>query len=200
MNTTRVKRIWTDYVTKGGKVVGIDKVELCAVGMADKATTIMPLSVFKKLRPIADPVNDQAAIMMHEIWNVVRPAYEAFKQGQEVPDNGTPLAAWPGITPEQASVLRGAGFCTVEDVAQATDSTIGRIQLPGARLIVENAQRFLKAQDKAQVASELAAKDEQIAALKADQEELKALVEQLMADKPRRGRPPKSETAETEAA
>lgn len=199
MHSTRVKRIWTDYVSKGGKLIPVDKVEVCAVGMGDKASTIIPISVFQRLRPIADPVNDQAAVMMHDMWNAVRPAYEAYKSGQEVPDNGTPLGAWSGITPEQANVLRASGFRTVEDIAQATDSTIGRIQLPGARGLVEQAKAFIAASDKSKVAAELAAKDEKIRQMEDVQNEMKAMIEQLMADKPRRGRPPKAET-EVDAA
>jgi len=197
--STRVLKFWTDYKNKGGKVVPIDMVELCAVGQADRSTWRTPVSVFtKRLRPVADPVNDQAAVMMHEIWSVVEPQYNAWKQGHEIPETGTPIGAWPGVSPEQAQVLRNAGFKSVEELANATDSAINRIQLPGARTLAENAKRFIAAQDKATVVNELAAKDAEITSLKDQLEELRQIVLSKMNDDDeapkRRGRPPKVET------
>lgn len=197
--STRVLKFWTDYKTKGGKVVPIDMVELCAVGQADRSTWRTPVSVFTtKLRQVADPVNDQAAVQMHEIWSVVQPQYEAWKQGHEIPESGTPIGAWPGVSPEQAQVLRNAGFKSVEELANANDSAINRIQLPGARTLAENAKRFIAAQDKATVVNELAEKDAKIASLNEQLEELRQIVLAKMNsdddDQPkRRGRPPKVE-------
>jgi hypothetical protein len=202
--TTRILGFQTKYRQKGGKTVGVDYVTICALGQADRTAIPIPMSTFDRLRAIADPVNDQAAMQMHDLWNVIRPAYEAWKQGQELPENGIQLAAWPGVTPEQAQILRGNGFRSVEELAAANDSAMTRIQLPGARALVENAQRFLAAQDKNKVAAELAAKDEQIARLRDDQAEMMKLLEEMQAQinesKPRRGRPPKVETDEHEAA
>lgn len=204
MSTTRVLKFWTDYKTKGGTMVSVDMVELCAVGQADRSTWRTPVSTFtRKLRPVADPVNDQAAVMMHDIWAVVKPQYEAWKAGHETPETGTPIGAWPGVSPEQAQVLRNAGFRSVEELASANDSAINRIQLPGARTLQENAKRFLAAQDKASVVNELAAKDQQIASLTDQLEELRQIVLAKMADEDtpkRRGRPPKVDDSEPAAA
>lgn len=193
LDTTRIKGFKTVYSTRNGKTLARDQVEICQVGQGDRSVTPIYIAEFERLRPISDPVNDLAAIQQHALWDLVRPAYEAWKRGQEIPDNGTPLAAWPGVTREQVEILRGNGYRTVEELAAANDSAINRIQLPGARNLVEQAKAFLAAADKSKVASELAQKDEQIAQLKADQDELKAMIEQLMADKPRRGRPPKAD-------
>lgn len=197
LDTTRIKGFKTVYATKAGKTVARDVVEICQVGQGDRSVTPLYISEFERLRPIMDPVNDIAAIQQHALWDLIRPAYEAWKKGQDLPDNGTPLAAWPGVTREQVDILKGNGYRTVEELAAVTDSALARIQLPGARNLVEQAKAFLQAADKSKVAAELAQKDEQIRALNADIEDLKNMVENLIAEnKPRRGRPPKSEDIE----
>lgn len=198
----RVLRIWTDYMNKGGKIVPIDKVEFCAVGMAGKASTIAPISQMARTREPTGP-DDQAAIMSNLIWNTIKQHYEAFKKGSELPDHGTPLAAWNGITPEQAAVLKLNGFRSIEDLADATDSALSRIQLPGARGLVEQAKLFLASADRSKVAADLAAKDAQIASMVEQQAELKQIILDMQAElaaKPRRGRPQKVETEQEEEA
>lgn len=125
------------------------------------------------------------------IWDVVKPAYDAWLSGNEIPDNGTPLAAWGGLTAEQASALRAAGFRTVEDVAAATDDRIAGVRLSGSRKLKVAAQEWLDGRSAASMAAEIA----ELRALLAkagmqDKYETDAEVE--TAPK-RRGRPPKAE-------
>lgn len=193
-SSVRVIRIWTDYMNKAGKIVPVDKVEYCAVGMAGKASTISPVSHVSRVRqPTGN--DDVSAIMANVIWDAIRPQYEAFKRGSELPENGTPLGAWNAVTPEQAQVLKLAGFRSVEEIASANDSVLSRIQLPGARGLVEQAKMFLESTDRSKAAAMAAEKDAIIAALKEDQEEMKQLLLEMQAQlaeaKPRRGRPPK---------
>jgi hypothetical protein len=199
----RIIRFWTAYTQRDGANIARDMVEYCAPGMAQRATTVAVVDQLSRIRTDVDPDNP-AYRLARERWGAIEPAYAAWKKGHEITVDGTPLAAWPGVTPEQAEVLRTFGLRTVEEVANATDSVIARVQLPGVRDLQANARAFLEAADRGKVAAELARKDDEIAALKADMEELKAmLVESMQANEPdlepdgseaprRRGRPPKA--------
>jgi hypothetical protein len=205
----RIVKFWTKYVQRNGATVAVDMVEYCAPGMAQRASTTAPVSMLAKVQPNIDPDNIAGQMALNR-WRVIEPAYNAWKQGQELPASGTPLAAWPGITPEQADVFRQTGLRSVEEIADASDSLMQRVQLPGVRDIRDNARRFLEARDQAKVADALAAKDEQINALQDQLEELRQLVLAREADSSddleadgsaaprRRGRPPK--VAEQSAA
>lgn len=192
----RIIKFWTEYKRAAGGLKEIDKVEYCAVGMAQKATTVARISDLRRIREAPDP-DDVASNIARDRWAFIEKHYNAWKAGQATPEHGTPLAAWPGITAEQADVFRTAGLRAVEDIAQATDSVINRINLPGVREIQKNAQRFLEAADSTAIADRMAEKDKQIASLTADLEELKQLIlsqrdDDEEEDKPkRRGRPPK---------
>jgi hypothetical protein len=205
----RIVKFWTKYVQRNGATVAVDMVEYCAPGMAQRASTTAPVSMLAKVQPNIGPDNIAGQMALNR-WRVIEPAYNAWKQGQELPASGTPLAAWPGITPEQADVFRQTGLRSVEEIADASDSLMQRVQLPGVRDIRDNARRFLEARDQAKVADALAAKDEQINALQDQLEELRQLVLAREADSSddleadgsaaprRRGRPPK--VAEQSAA
>ena len=118
-------------------------------------------------------------------WAVVGPAYEAWKQGVDLPEEGTPLAAWAGVTPEMASAFRNMGLKTVEDVRDHPEQ-VAKLNLPNARQISETAGAYLEGQDSA-------AKDEKIANLA---EQVAAMEEMLAeATTPKRGRPKKEAEA-----
>jgi len=196
----RVVKFWTKYVTRNGEAVGVDMVEYCAPGMAQRSTTVAPVSHLSRVREAIDP-DDVAGDLARRRWGLIRPLYEAWKQNQEIPTNGTPLGAWSGITQEQADVLRQFGLRTVEDVAEATDSVVSRVPLPGVRNLQVIAKNFLGSRDQARVAEDMARKDGEIASLKADQEEMMRLLEDMqrqLSEQPKGKR--KSAAAEAEAA
>ncbi len=164
------------------------------VGKADRLCLTETVSRLGKLQPLES--DNPAVLMAHERWNIIKPAYDAWKNGQNLPERGTPLAAWPGITSDQVEVLKMMGILSVEEYAEASDSIISAVPFPSARELRTAAKAFLAASDKMAVTTELKAKDEQIAALQADIEELKAALLSDAGDAPkRRGRPPKSEEA-----
>jgi len=195
----RIVKFWTEYKRAAGGLKEIDMVEYCAVGMASKATTVARVSDLKRVRDNVDP-DDVAGNIAKQRWDFVSRAYEAWKSGQATPEHGTPLAAWPGITPQQADIFKQTGLRSVEDIATATDSVINRVQIPGVREIQANAKRFLEAQDGQKTAEALAEKDRQIDALQEQMEELRLAFLASQAERPeedapkRRGRPPKAET------
>jgi hypothetical protein len=121
---------------------------------------------------------EKIAYMRH-IWAAVEPAYRAWKEGREVPLNGTPLAAWPGVTPEQAEVFRLTGIRSVEQVRDMTDGIRSKVRLPNTRELQELAKIFLENTGAAAAAEREAEKDRQIA----DMAERMAAMEALLAER-----------------
>ena len=61
--------------------------------------------------------------------------YEAWKQGLEVPVNGSSVKHWPGVTPAQLRTCQEAGIQTVEDLALSNADTIRRLGMGGLALV-----------------------------------------------------------------
>jgi hypothetical protein len=127
-------------------------------------------------------------------WPLFEAGYEAFKKGTEIPETGTPLFAWPAITSEQVEVFRQKGLKTIEDLADITDSVIASIRLPGVREIVKQAKSYLDNKDTVAAAANMQRVVDENDDLKARLIEMEDMIKELAANKPRRGRPPKSET------
>lgn len=103
------------------------------------------------------------------IWAVIEPYYNAWKAGQEMPADGTPLASWPGVSPEQVDRLRLLRVRTVEDVAALSDNDIDNFGM-GGLAIRQQARIFVEMRkDKSAVAAEVA---QQMGGLHAKIEEL----------------------------
>lgn len=178
----RVVKFWTKYKPDGlGGFKEVDMVEYCAVGKANMATTVSTVASLGKLQPL-NPGDENMAIMMaHARWNAIKPQYDAWKQGREAPLTGTALAAWPGISSDQAEFLRGMGIRTVEEIAEASDSIITKIPFPGAREMRSSAQAFLKSADKQKVASELTELREALRSRDEQLEEMRQIVLEMQA-------------------
>lgn len=128
-------------------------------------------------------------------WKVFAPAYDAWKAGQDMPANGTPLEAWPGITPEQIDVVKCAGIRTLEDLSVSTEKTIAAIRLPEVRKLVEAAKMFLDSKDAHVAAEQIRKMKEERDAMRDEIAELKALLDRvdLSEVKPKRHRRTKAE-------
>ena len=127
--------------------------------------------------------------MLFRWWSLL-PAYEAWKKGTEIPVEGTPLAAWGGVNAQQVEALKGFGIYTVEEVRDIDDKTLAALRWPDARKLPKLAAEYLDGAD-------VAAKDAQIAEM---QERMAAMEEMLSQatkpeEKPKRGRPRKTEAA-----
>lgn len=107
-----------------------------------------------------------------DLWEVVGPQYEKWQQGQEMPLNGTPLAAWNAISGREADVLKSFMIRTVEDIANLSEAAISQIPIPRTRDLKRQADTWLKAQDSSKAQAELARRDAEIEALKARVEHL----------------------------
>lgn len=195
--TIRVIKFWTNYTPgENGLPKGVDMVMYAPIGKADKLTLVEAVSRIGKLHPLEAAADNPAVQMAHERWNAIKPAYDAWKNGQALPETGTPLGAWPGVSQEQADALKMMGIRSVEEYATASDGIINTVPFPGARELKAAAQSYLKGADRQAITNDLAKKDEELASLREQLEEMRQIVLDSQGDAPkRRGRPPKGEEA-----
>lgn len=97
--------------------------------------------------------------------------YQAFKEGREMPTDGTAVENWLGADHSYTLLLKSMHLRTVEAVAEMSDAAVKELGLGGSELR-RKAQVFLEVQRDGVKADVLAAKDETIADL---QRRLKAL-------------------------
>lgn len=102
-------------------------------------------------------------MMFESRWEIVGPAYEAWKEGRETPLNGTPLDLWPGLTSEHAEIFRIAGLRSVEDIRDMDQSAMARVSLPNVSDYKKRADIFLQNTDVAAAAAREAEKDRLLA-------------------------------------
>lgn len=73
----------------------VDWVEYGPVGSLDKCTTIDKVSRLRAV--VKDTGSNPVAAMASAKWRAIEPFYDAWKKGNELPEHGTPLAAWNGV-------------------------------------------------------------------------------------------------------
>lgn len=111
-----------------------------------------------------------------------------FREGRELPREGTPLLTWERILKSRREQL-AARFPTLEDLAACPDSTLGDIGLDG-RVLRDMAKAELQAKkDLEPVVRELAVAKEENRQLRQQLDRLAARLDALEDDKPKRGRP-----------
>ena len=71
-----------------------------------------------------------------------REAFAAWKSGQELPVNGTPILTWPAVSPANVKMLLDLNIRTVEELAQATEEAISHIGI-GARALKQRAIDYI---------------------------------------------------------
>ena len=102
--------------------------------------------------------------------------YKAWKNGQEVPVNGTSVRNWPLLSPAQVENMISLKVMTVEDLAAANEELLARLGM-GARALKDKAQAWL------QTAGSPGAKvAEQVSALMSENTQLKERNEGLTRD------------------
>jgi len=100
-----------------------------------------------------------------------RDAYEAWKDGQDIPLNGTSIKNWAAISPADVKNILNAGCKTIEDLAAANDEGLRRIGM-GAVNLKEKAAAYL---------SSASSVVEENAALKTEMGQLKGTIEAMQA-------------------
>lgn len=114
--------------------------------------------------------------------------YASFKNGLAQRLNGTPLEQWPGLTVGQIATFNACEIRTVEDLANLSDGQMDGIGM-GAREIRARAAAWLEQAQGGAAAERLAAenarKDDQIAELRRQMDELKTAVAASAISEPR---------------
>lgn len=111
-----------------------------------------------------------------------------FREGRELPREGTPLLTWERILKSRREQL-AARFPTIEDLAACPDSNLGEIGLDG-RVLRDMARAEIQAKkDLEPVVRELAVAKEENRQLREQLQRLEARFDALDDDKPKRGRP-----------
>jgi hypothetical protein len=101
-----------------------------------------------------------------------RASHKAWKEGRELPLDGTPVLTWPVASPSQVKQLLDHKVRTVEDLAAANEETLNRIGM-GGRALKEKAVSWLAS------ASSTGKVTEELAALKTANSDFKARNELL---------------------
>ena len=60
--------------------------------------------------------------------------YERWKNGQDLPLDGTPIKEWSAVSPAQIKNIIAIGILTVEDLALANDQGVSRLGMGGQEL------------------------------------------------------------------
>lgn len=111
-----------------------------------------------------------------EEWlDKLKRGYDAWKNNQELPEEGTPVANWPVLSPAQVTNLKRIGLLTVEAVAAANEQAINAYGM-GGRELKSLAAKFLTTADKDKSAVAMQALEAENASLK---ERLASLEKQL---------------------
>jgi hypothetical protein len=145
----------------------VDYVTLAPGGEAFERTQT-PIRVKELMPPENPPMSVQESDSykaQKARWDVIGPAYDAWKNGAELPERGTPLAIWPGVTADQAALIRKMGLLSVEDVAATQPEVLAKLPWPNSRDLPKLAASFLAGKDKSDLAAKLAAAEERMAAM-----------------------------------
>ena len=113
----------------------------------------------------AETAGEKMAFLQYR-WEQIAPAFEAWKNGQVMPEYGIPLAAWSSINADQVKMLHASGLKSVEDVRDITENQIGKIKLPNIRDLKKMAQLYLDGLGSAQAAEREAARDAEMASMR----------------------------------
>lgn len=179
-------RIWkfeTRY--KGDR--GEDWVLISPTGEAGNRTQTWHM--VKTIRPPEEIGDDEGLSMkaMRAKWEVIGPAYAAWKEGNEIPENGTPLVAWPALDAGKVEALKRAGIRTVEEVRSMNEATMKALPFPEARKLPKLAGQWLDGQGEARMAETIEQQKEQLDAMAQMIADLQAAQE-----KPKRGKAEKA--------
>lgn len=110
--------------------------------------------------------NEHATVKKFRWEKIVKPHYDAWLKGNEIPEGGTPLSAWLELNKGQIDALKKAGIATVEMIAEMNESVMAAIPLPNKHALKAAAGEFLKAKDAQGTQAELEALRAELEALK----------------------------------
>lgn len=131
---------------------------------------------------LANMKQDVANGRLPEEWaQNYRKAYDAWKNGQELPLNGTPIKGWGVISPAVQEELIRLNVRTVEDLARVTDEGQRAIGMGAIDLKNKAAAWLAQMEDKGGVTMKMAALEQQNAQLQGNVATLERQVKELLA-------------------
>lgn len=169
---------------KTGKPV--EMVEYASAHSIQSATTVARV---KDMMP-KDGLTGDKALHINSVWSFIEPHYKAWKSGVDMPEDGTPLSVWSGVTKDQIFELNQVGIRSIEDLAAAGDTAMDKVKLPNARALRKQAEAFIETRKEQDSAATIAQLQERLAAAE-------ALLSEKM-DEPKKrgpGRPRKEDAA-----
>lgn len=101
-------------------------------------------------------------------------AWNAYQQGLEAPEEGTPITQWPQVSAAQARELAHVHVRTVESLAALSDSSIQRMG-PGYQQLRQQARHYLESAKNNANATAVARENEEL------REQIRLLKEQMEA-------------------
>lgn len=88
--------------------------------------------------------------------------YEAFKKGEQIASEGTPLEHWGMINRGMARQLKTVNVFTVEQLANLSDEQLSYTGVLGARVLRKQAAAFLEHAKTGKMSSQLVAENERL--------------------------------------
>lgn len=115
-----------------------------------------------------------------EQWaNQWKESYRLWKEGQEIPINGTPIKGWGVISPAQQATIIGINCRTVEDLAAINDEGVRRLGM-GAIELRDKARNWLASmKDHGSVSVKMAALEQENRSLKSSIETMAKQIDTL---------------------
>lgn len=120
---------------------------------------------------------EKLAFLQHR-WSQIKPAFDAWISGQQMPEYGIPLGAWPGVNPDQVKALMAAGLRSVEDVRDMHENTIVKVRLPNVRDLKKLAAMYIDGLGAKEAVERENARDAKIAGLEEQLAAAMALLEE----------------------
>lgn len=107
--------------------------------------------------------------------------YEAWKKGQELPLDGTPIKGWSVISPATQANLIAMKVFTVEDLAAINDEGMRRLPMLGLELKTKAKAWLAQSKDKGPLTMQMAALQTQLENMQVELKTVKEQNEQLRA-------------------
>lgn len=162
---------WTEYTGEGADLKAADWVRWVKKGDSMRPTVAEKVTRLKK------------GMLGEEIWAVIKPYYDRWKEGQDAPIIGMPLEAAPFATKEMVRVLGQVEIRSVEDLANAEEAALNKLPIPGILGMRAKAKALLDARaNLAPVSQELAALREQVQALQKERDDALRLSDEMAKD------------------
>jgi len=160
--------------------IDVDMVEVIQKGARDG----VKFEVSRWLRQNLAEVAGQRLPREHE--QRYKQMYDLWKNGQEMPLEGTPIKGWAVIPPSQQEAIIHAGIRTVDDLAKMNGEAMQRIGM-GAVMLKNKAQAWMaQAQDKGPLTLEMAKLKADNDLLKLNMQKLQEQLQALQNEKPKR--------------